>query len=247
MNSKTILIRSKDRTNVPENATTSSNFVIQSRDLLDGTYVVKSVIIPNTSYNLHATNDTITLNETAPVASFPISLEHGNYNAPELASLVQLAFNSVGVQTFAVSVNAITGKLKVVCTSGQNFSISFPNPETSKTYGFVGIATTAQQVVLVGNHVVSLGYPESVGIHIRELTCSHSAYENIATRASGSIYVPLSEQFGFYKALMSSDLYQTVTFHRNSKLSISIVDPSTNQVVDLNGSDWEMLLTQVPS
>jgi hypothetical protein len=241
--SKTILIRSKDRINSQESSTTSSDFVITSRDLLDGEYEVVTVVIPNTTFNIHASNSTITLIETAPIGSFLIGIEPGNYTAPELSSVLQLAFNGVGTQTFTVSLNSITGKLNI--SSPSTFRLSFPNSETSKTYGFVGTLLTPAQTQIISPNVVSLGHPESIGISIKELITSRSAFENIATRASADVYVPLSDQFGFYKSLMSTDLYQSLHFNRNNTLSITVVDPSTNQIVDLNGSDWEMLLKQV--
>lgn len=241
--SRTILIKSQDRNTGGSN--TSSNFYIQSRDVLEGLYEVKHILIPNTTYNIHDNNSEITLHETAPVGSYLIGIYPGSYTGAQLAAVLQTAFNGVGVQPFTVSLNQITGKLVILCTTFQSFSISFPNIHCSRTYGFGEALQTQTAAGIASTHVINLSHPDSLGVQIKQLHCSTTAYENIVTRSSGALYVPFNATFGYFVALPSQQLYQTVHFHRSTGLNISIVDTSTNQILDLNGGEWELLLSKV--
>lgn len=242
---KTILIKSRDRTLAPNG--TSSNFYIHSNDVLEGLYEVKHILIPNTSYNITERNNKFVLNTTNPVGSFLTEIRVGAYTADRLATIMEAFLNAHGAQTFATQMSIISGKMTITCTSGDNFTLTFPDIFTSRVFGFGELLQTAPATFIQSLTVISLGHPDSLGIEIKQLHCSSSAYENVVTRSSGALYVPFNATFGYYVALPSQELYQTVHFHRSNGLNISIVDTSTNHIIELNGGEWEMLLAKVES
>jgi hypothetical protein len=71
-------------------------------------------------------------------------------------------------------------------------------------------------------------------------------YYNIKESVAGNIYVPLDVAFGSYRSYPFSDFPQIINFEQPVRsLKISVVNTSTNNTVDLNGGNYEILLSRV--
>ena len=235
MTMKNILIKSKDR-----KIGTSSNFLYQSMCGLDGDFVLKSLLIPNTIYNVGENNNGFTLFENS--VNKTVVLTKGNYTGGTLATELKLKLDAAsgGFNVFTVSFLEAQGKLQI--TAGSTFRLIFPDKDVARTYGFkfiasdLGVSTTSDQVI-------DLSSPASVGIEVRETQIDN--YENIATMATASFYVPIDSGFGFYKSLEVSDFPQIVKFNKIRTLNIRVVDTTTNETFELNGGEFEMLFSRV--
>ena len=232
---KNILIKSSDRA-----SGSSHDFKFNSHSILDGKYLIKNILIPNAMYNVTSSNNTFILYEDS--SNKTITIPSGNYNVTTLAAALQTAFNAVssGYNTFTVTYDSITATFTT--SAGLAFYFIFPDSKTANTYGYSDL-TTASGTSTTSDNVINLSYPSSLGIEITETNIDN--YENSSTMASGNIYVPLNVGFGFYKSLTSDDFTQHIQFKKTRTLSIKIVDTSDNSSVDLNGVDWELLLSRV--
>ena len=235
MTMKNILIKSKDR-----RAGSSSNFTYQSKCGLDGDFLLKSMLIPNSIYNVETSNNVFTLFENS--LNKTVTLSEGSYTGGTLATELELKLDTAsgGYNTYTVSFLEPQGKLQL--TAGTNFQLLFPDTNTARTYGF-DVPVTGFGLSLTSSQVVDLASPASIGIEIRETNIDN--YENPSTMATASLYVPIDSGFGFYKSLDVSDFPQVVKFNKIRNLSIRVVDTTTNETIELNGGEFEMLFSRV--
>ena len=236
-----ILIKSADR-----ESGSSHDFVFKSHCLLDGNYIVKNVIIANTFYNINERNNTFLVNSSA-ISSPPatITITPGNYNVCSIITELTSKLDAItSPSTWTITYNQITSKLTF---NHQNpFTFIFKDLNTAKTYGFSKLITelsifSAPDWVLACDQVINLSAPNSIGIAIRE--CNDNV-ENAKTLSSCSIYLPLDASFGYYKNLDVNEFEQKLKFKHNRELNFKVIDTSNNSVVELNGSDFEILITK---
>lgn len=230
---KNLLIKSQDR-----KTGSSHNFLYYSHEGLDGDYILKYCMIANTLYNVNEYNNTFTLNENSTDKT--VTLTSGNYTASTFETELKTALDvaSSGYNTFTVTYNETTGKINVTASNAFNFI--FPDSRTSRLYGF-DILQTASGTDLTSPNIINLSFPNSIGIEIRETNIDN--YENCNTNASGAFYIPIDQSFGFYKTLDEHTFTQHIVFKKARYLNFRVVDTSTNDPLDLNGGDFEILLS----
>ena len=221
---KSILVKSIDRI-----SGTSSEFTFKSNRIMQGTYTVKFLTIPNTIYNVTDNNNIIlvnTMQTTVPV---------GHYTSATITAALKVALESVVASVFVVTFNKTTGKITI--SSTDVFTLSFPN-NFNNLIGFP--ATVSSVTTYTSDKIVKLSKP-SLGITIQQASDPIENASNDATIST--LYVPLINVFGEYTTITNLDLKQTVEIaDRTRLLNIKITDNETNETLDLNGSEWEMLL-----
>jgi hypothetical protein len=209
--------------------------------IIQGTYLLKYVIIPNTLYQVNEENRRFILEEG--LNTYNITLALGNYDFNSFSTMIADILTNVGTNTYNVSIDAVTYQLIISSTGAFRFNLS--SPRVRSLLGFNQILPTADALFnLVSENVVNLGSPASLGIAINQT--STRGYENIATDTVGTLYIPLNVESGNYIALSSLELPQYISFKsRERQLDITVVDTSTNTQVDLNGGDYELFMTRV--
>ena len=233
-----ILIKSIDR-----QSGTSSNFTIYSTLILEGTYILKYAVIPNTIFNVNEMNRRFTLLEGA--MTYPILLAVGNYTPDTFVDMLATVLSSAsGFATYEVTYDPVTFEITISETAFQLFRLDLTaGAQVRALLGFNVVETPLASSVS-GSGVLNLGSPDSLGIQIQQ--SQTRGFENVATDCVGTLYVPLNNAFGRYQSLSSLDLPQYVKFsQRQRQLNIRLVDTSTNLEVDLNNSNFELLLSRV--
>jgi hypothetical protein len=232
-----ILIKSIDRQDG-----TSSNFTTYSKVIIQGTYLLKYVIIPNTLYQVNEANRRFILEEG--LNTYDITLSLGNYDFNSFAIMIANVLNNAGALTYNVSIDTITYQLNISATGAFRLNLSI-GPRIRSLLGFNQILPTADgSFNLVSENVVNLGSPTSLGVLISQ--SNTRGFENTSTNTVGTLYIPMNVESGNYVALSSLDLPQYVSFKDSERqLEISVIDSSTNLKVNLNGGEYELFLTRV--
>ena len=234
---KSILIKSQDR---ETHQIRSHDFNVELGVMVEGQYLLQHAHIPNTCYNVNASNNTFEIYTTDVPVWSEIVLDPGNYNANTLANEIRIKCDLVNpLNPFVVSVSSVTGKLTIATTSIQ-LGIRFKGKST-QLMGFTGDINNNN--AYTGDNVIFLNYPVSIGLEID--SCDGDNYENAVSKTSGTLFIPMNLDFGFYRALPSSDFQQVVNFNRTRVLRIRIVDTSDGSLIDLNGGNYELLFTRV--
>lgn len=227
-----ILIKSENRTSGP-----SHNCYIELRNILDGEYVLTNAAIPNTMYNVTTSNNQLSV-RTALNPWTTIQLTPGNYSAFSLSVELKTRLDAFET-TFTASISNISGLLTI--SKDTWFQVRFTN--SGDLLGFNTNRDTQMLLSYTGEDVIDLSFPVSLGINISETTSDN--YENLATGQTGNLYIPMSLEFGFYKMLPMSDFKQSITLRRTRNLRIEIVNTSDSSQVNLNGGNYELLLTRI--
>ena len=250
-----LLLKSSDRT-----SGTSTDFVLTFKDTLFSSYVLQWSVIPHGVYTVRTgVNDKIYLTENA--VSLTATLSPGNYTATTLATEIAAQLNG----TLTDATNTVT-----LDDSTQKYTFDFST--NTHTVGFEwGTYTTASARVLLGfneadvaaattqvsTNMVDMSTPREIGVRIREaqklgyktaakpLYSSASSYiRQSQNPRSGTLVFPLTVPFGalnYHTALEHHA--QRVDFYRQTKtLHVTLIDPDTEQELDINGLEWSMLL-----
>ena len=227
-----LLIKSVDRV-----GGSSHNMVYDAGRVVEGSFLVKHVFVPNTCYNVNSYNNQFQLTLDG-IAFTTVSLTEGNYTSATLA--VELVLQCDAVATaFTATISTISGKL--ILSKNSSFGLRFPNPKVALMLGFDG-TDTGLSASHTGSKVVHLNYAVSIGVQIDSVI--NTNYENGATQIGGAIYVPMNLSFGFYKSLPSGDYNQVVKFNRCRHMRIQLVDTTDGTLIDLNGGEYEVLLAK---
>ena len=237
-----VLIKSLDR-----QSGSSSNFTTDSTLILEGDYILKYAIIPNTIFNVNESNRRVTLLEglIAGASVYPILLPVGNYTADTFVDMLSTVLSAVSpFNTYLATYDPLTFQLTIQDQTLSIFRLDLSaSPQVRALLGF-NVMMTALDTQTTGTGVLNLGSPDSLGIQVQQ--SETRGFENVATDTCGTIYVPLNKTFGSYQSLSSLELPQYVRFNqRQRQLNIRVVDTSTNPEVDLNGSNFELLLSKV--
>lgn len=226
------LIKSSDR-----NSGNSADFKIASTELLQGTYLVKHVMIPNTVNNVNAANNYFTLTDNGTTKDVYVPV--GNYTVNTLLPAIQTAMNTAsgGYNTYTLTIGSTNSLLS--CSATNPFTVT---PITAqRMLGITGATPLAS--TFTSTYIVQVAYPNSLGIVIEGSSTDN--VQNIKTGATCTIYVPMNRTYGYYKTLDTEELEQRIYFnHATRMLRIRIVDTTTNGSVSLNGGDFEMILTK---
>ena len=252
-----VLVKSEDR--MDKATTSATNFHIRFDEPLQGRYKLRWVTIPNTIYNINATNNTFTAD------GFLLTIAPGNYNGTTIAEAVEFELDTLGgpATPYAVAFDPIFSKLSV--TTADATAVSFSGTGTAnKSIGLPLTDTIIASGSLMPN-VVFLGFPMSIGIKITQSSSSgyvtggggyQTTTETVAVNGQStgtqvfvsdekqaSMIVPLLAESNFYNWTSFEDFKQWITIEKGTKvLEITVVDSKTGQEVDLNGGAWEMLV-----
>lgn len=259
-----LLIKSRDREDLSSASTGhTAMFKVKLKQPIEGKWLVKTVTIPNSIYTVTSKNNQVTFfinDEGAKTCEIPV----GNYTGDTLADALTVAMNAAtSAGTWAVTYASLTSKLTVSYDDSDaantwffNFTRATVNSAAWVLGDYVGTpytATAGDGTTRELPHVIGLGTPASLGIHIKEAACHGYTTTSFKTSSgegeprTGDILVPFlaaSGTFNFSQA--ESKNSQEVCFnHPTSKLEIHVTNTDTGEMVDLNGADWEMLLEQL--
>ena len=177
--------------------------------------------------------------------------------------------------TVVFNAASVDQKISVTANGANTFNFDWSNTENSAALalGFVpGVdtVTSAPGGTLVSQNPLFLGCPLSLGLQIQEAGDSGyvtagtsfalgttitnkpdgkaivSGQRQVSDTKEGSLIIPLIAQYGVYN-FQSSDIHkQYLTFRTAVKeLNIRVVDPLTNELVNLNGGEWDMCIERV--
>lgn len=230
---ESILISSKNRI-----SGTTSDCIIKSNNLLQGTYRVSNIIITNTIYLVDGfRNNSFKINGTT------FYINTGSYDINSLVTTIQNALNtSFGTNAYNIGVNTVTGKVSLLNASNTNFTIEFYNGlNIVLGYQYTnytgGTSYTGEEII----DVLHL----SLGIKINE-SDSTNIYNFADSGIQGTLYFPFGTNFGNTRELKYSDLPQKLHFpYCVNTITISFLDLTNGRKIDLNGSDWLILLTKI--
>ena len=241
--SKLVLIRSRDR----QSNTSSHNFSINlSGDAIESaTYQLEFASIQNTAYTIRQNvNDVIYFNENSTNKTATIT--PGYYTSTTILAAGKTALDTAsgGFATFTLTYSETTSKITIASTS--NFSLTFAtntSRSVARLIGFNATDTSANNTQTADN-VINLAEPLSFSIRIREsanydVSCINGSYANFI--------IPMDVGFGEYKYFNNHDFHQQVRFaNKCNRLNIEIRDFEGN-LLDLNGSDFELCLRKIIS
>jgi len=262
-----ILVRSKDRDRI-QGAGDSAEFRLSLSEAIQGRYKLIWATIPNACYNINSKNNNLYLNSTA-TGDVTITIPSQNYTGETLADTLQSLLINEGYvqvgQTIGVAYLDTKLKLQLTLSAGAEFKIYSKGGEDS-AHAVLGFATSAQNELFaltpgqatVLPQVVALGLPTSLGIQIKECSSlSYSTggnYEEVSLAGavsrgtkvqSGSLIIPFLASSGGYQSSAQDRHDQYVVFPTLTKyLHLQVCNPDTRDKVDLNGADWEMLLSK---
>lgn len=241
------IINSKDRT-----TGTSSSFVLQlndqNRKLRNVKRVVlKSVILPNTIYNIRSGVNNIVswTRSTARIFVIP----PGAYSLSILLSTIQTGMNAVADgNTYSVTSSPATNFVTFTTTAGNlNWFLDYTAAYFPATeLGYLSTITFApfNPTTSIGNSWPNLSAPYHVGIKIEEFGSKEVVGTNINFRST--FVVPVNVTSGnLIQYYADQILRQDFTFPTPKdidSLSVSLwLDTQNREAVDLNGVEWTMV------
>lgn len=231
-----VLVRSKDRL-----SGTSTNFRLNHYYPVSGDYKVHNIQIPRTNFNVNSTNNKVYFIDADAVA-YTATIISGSYTSSTLPAALVAAMELVSAQTYTVTFSSTTGKLTITPGAG-TISMLFSTYSTATArylLGFEAEDTTAAASVTSTNSV-DLSYPPSVAIMINEaLDTNYGPFRE--TGSEYSIYVPFSQAYGAYTDQSSFDIQQKIKLRTTKSLNIRLLDHDNNEI-DLNGVNWEFLIS----
>lgn len=236
-----ILIRSKDRT---DNSTSSSNFIVKLDEKIpESTWRLKSVMMVNSCYNLNSNNNVIYFNENATDKTATVTA--GFYDTSSLPTAVKSALDTAsgGFATFTVTYSSTTGKLTIAST--QNFSLLYGTNSTAGSRFILGYDAedTTAGTSAVADNVLDLSYPKGINITIDD----NHQFKVAGKGQMGSFYLPITTNALDVEVFQKSedDNSTLIHFTRNLKFVKVVLSDSDGNLVDLNGTNWEMMLEKL--
>ena len=227
-----ILINSKNR-----KFGNSSNFVIRSNKFIEGRYKVKNITLSNSFFIIGSTNNTFQIN------GINLIIATGSYNLGTLINAIQTLLSAnfgPGPTAITISINQITGKISLV--SNTIFTINFTS-ELNYLLGFSLVNYAGQNNYVAENftNITKL----NLGIIIKEADQTNNIYNFSDDGINANIYFRTVSNFGDILSQTYQDLKQVICFPtRVNQLTIKIIDLLSGSDVDLNNSDFEILLEQ---
>ncbi len=239
MSQKFLLLDSRDNKN---HGSSTSDCIFQLSDGNDFDKVnsveLLSFSCPLTMYNVNSTNNTIYFNDGSAQS---VVIPPSNYDIVTFVEAIIVAMESVSALTFLVTYSYET--LKLTITGSSAFSFTFGTNTTNSAYNIMGFTDvdTSSSVTQISPNVINLSIPLYIMIKVdgfSHSTKSSNPYDNatfvVSTIGNNSdILTWTAGTFYPQKVYCFNDNVST--------LHVSLRDYS-NKVIDLNGSDWCMLL-----
>jgi hypothetical protein len=236
------------------------HLLIQSVDRMLGTtddYVVKipplmgvgqvsllSASIPNTLYNIIATNNTIywtwggALSTTLPV---------GAYSVTDLCLALATAIDSAnGVETYQVSYSPTTMKISIICTTATVLTCTSTTNSMWYEIGFDTTADSSSATLHIADNILRLDFPPFVLISISDISSTEAATTaNFRMNFCVSMFYNSQyvEVFNENSNFVNCQLYTLGTGINNIRVRLQCPDRTS---ASLNGGDWSMLLNIQP-
>lgn len=232
------ICRSEDRM-TPESSTTD-NFVVDLKNIggLHGRYTIRSVIIPNSLYNVTTTRYKIYINSTT------VSITAGFYDGVGLASAIQAQLRtSLADGTFTCTYSTTTGKFTIARST--NFTLDWASSsyadgdDLARVLGWPNSnysGASSYTAPNMANLISSRGYFINIQeARLREVKCSNGR--------SGSVcHIPIDQPFMSYVTWVPNSVNkQYVNLDHANQLSISVRDENGQQL-SLNGVNWSIIL-----
>lgn len=268
------LFRSADRLSLPQgvpNQPTSSRFTLQFQDTLpDGDYEILWATIPNTSYNVDASADSLNF-ETVSVGGGiqeDSILEHKNYTANDLATALSAIpyFDTVTSATYNLAWTYNPATLRFSVTNNAP-TVGYLHPGETSLLRKLGFAPPIGHlplpiilppgVQITAPVTAQLSSPLSIAVSIPQavtegFVTAGSVYRNDGSNTRtvsnfrATLSLPYLASAGTYNFITRENFRQTFKLkgHRN-QLSFEVRNPDTREFLDLNGGEWEMFVRRV--
>lgn len=249
-----ILVRSKDR-NRTHGSGNPADFVLSFPEAVYGTYQLVWATIPNTIYNVRSGNNKLYLrNQNGSETT--VTVEPKNYTGTTLASALTALLSGVTVEYDAATLK-FKFKLAAVDTHFQFFTSKSGSIHSVLGFESSSVPNEVYQIVFKGAgptdsgtyapNAVSLGGINSIGVRIKEASgIGWSVSAGDGSRSHGTtLLIPLLSSAGEFQS-SAQDLHkQKARFNeRTRSMTVQLVDPDTMEVLDMNGANWEMLLSK---
>ncbi len=238
MSEKFLLLDSRDQ-QVSGSATEDCFFYLQYGGLFGVSSVeLLNFSLPLTMYNINSRNNVIYFNDGS-ARSFAIP--PGNYTMTNLLVMIKAVMEAVSTITFTVTFSDIT--MKITIAGDSPFSLDFGTNTTNsiaKVLGFLEIDTPAG-ASLTGVYVMNLSIPLYINICIDGFSSSiKSSNKNDNATFSCSTIGNNSDILTW----TAGTFYQQKVYCTDDNiqnLHVTIRDYN-NQMIQLNGCNWSMLL-----
>lgn len=187
--------------------------------------------IPNTSYAITSSNNTLTVEVTGPSAA-TITITPGTYTSLSFISELQTKLNASGLGlTFTVSISAITFLMTISATG----SFIIYNNSISTIASLLGYpSTTGSATSHTATNVIKLNNTENYFVRFNEVPALNQDF-----------IIPNDVNYGaikYFKKGGDYPLYQNLSnVTPVSKLTFNILDDNGNYV-DFHGADWSFTL-----
>lgn len=211
---------------------------------------IESAAIPRSWYVINSYNNTFTFSSAAGSGS--ITIVPGNYNATQLATVVQTAVRALagGLSGFTCTYDSVTNKLQM--TLAIVFSISDVNTAAARWLGLVRGTSSLTAIyspgpvlyVLSPPNVLDLSYTKTLRIisSIHSMTVAQQGNE-LQDSIRGTIAVMNVSVAPQGIILFHPPVPDEHTLVRNTveSLTFTLADDDGN-VIDMNGGDYELLV-----
>lgn len=229
----------------------SNNCIIQLDKPIDFTKRNKRMklvnfVIPNTIYNITTNNYNIPFFEDS--TSKNTQLTPGYYTASTLATHIstQMTSTSSGYATFTASYSSTT--MKITISSTQNFGLEFESGTNASTslwreLGYTQTDTSTGTTSHVASNCINLAIPYTIYIQVDILGSNNIVESNgnestfiVPITNGNSTLINYREKDNF---LQEAQLNTGINLI--NKIRIRLEDRNRN-LIEINNSDWEMLL-----
>lgn len=202
---------------------------------------LKSMIVPNTEYNVNSKTKaiSITAGDMAAVGDIP----EGQYNIVEYMAALKVVLDvAANPNTFTITQSALTKKLTFVKSAGNQFTIT--NESDSRRLIGQASAKTSTALSLVTDGIPDLSGLRMVGIRSYTLgKFKISEGDTVAEKRKTNVLggLPMTAAFGgILKIEEDESTLNAVYFsgYKNvSNFDIELVD-ETGAGIELNGAEW---------
>ena len=235
-------------------------FVVDSRDRVTGTssdfkvYVnpavtavnrisLCNVTFPNTVYNVNSNNNIIYFFEyVSSSTQLTATITPGAYNYGTLLTAIQTAMNAASVHSFTYTATYSATTFMITITSTGSFGLSFGTYTTNSIANIIGFTiNTSNATSQTGNQVIQLYQSTFYYIDIREFPIATKSTNSLDY---GTFVINTSVNSGNvedWNLLNSYHQVQTYEGQNLQELNVRLRDRN-NQILNLNGADWSMIL-----
>jgi hypothetical protein len=236
-------IASADLSNSSKGTDTDLDFRTNDADLHQiHRIILKTVIVPNTHYNINRYNNYISI--TAP-DMLPVGpIEQGQYNLSQFTAALKAVLDvAASPYTFQVTQDPITRRLMFVKSGGAQFTL-LGKSSGNKMWRECGCKTDVTSVGLVA---FSSGIPDLSGlrhIYIESLIAGQQVMTGDVNKYSALADFPVDVPFGAYQKIeYDQHTLNQVTYRgakQISKIDIRFTD-DLNRELSFNGLDWVLI------